>query len=233
MNIQSVLNSLSRKRPIFHNEADFQHALAWELREQCDCKIRLERRMDLDSKRRAYLDIWIEWNGRRIAVELKYKMSAIEHSFEDETFSLLNQGAQDIGRYDVLKDLQRLEQMVRQGLADEGHLVFLTNDASYYSNPGIEKTTADREFRIHEGRHISGTLRWSDNTGKGTMKGREEPIVLQGEYIFRWQPYSQLNDRPSGIINALVVVYCHIGWRRNPGFSSLHLAEEIDHSHRQ
>lgn len=171
MNIQPVLDSLSRRRPIFHNEADFQHALAWELREQYDCKIRLERRMNLDSKRRAYLDIWIEWNGRRIAVELKYKMSAIEHTFEDETFSLLNQGAQDIGRYDVLKDLQRLEQMVRQGFADEGYLVFLTNDASYYSNPGIEKMTADREFRIHEGRQTSGTLRWSDNNDRRRIAG--------------------------------------------------------------
>ncbi|MGM0882435.1 MAG: hypothetical protein ACQEXQ_15520 [Bacillota bacterium] len=74
MDIQNVLQTLAEKRPIFHNEADFQHALAWELREHYDCNIRLERRMDIDNNRRTYLDILAEVNGLKVAIELKYKM---------------------------------------------------------------------------------------------------------------------------------------------------------------
>jgi hypothetical protein len=205
MNIQVVLESLAKKRPVFHNEADFQHALAWELRELYDCSIRLETRMDIAPNRRAYLDILLEKDGRRTAIELKYKMRAIEYTLDGESFSLLNQGAQDIGRYDVLKDLQRLEQMVKRNLVDEGYLIYLTNDTSYFIDPGFEKLTADREFRIHEGRIISGTMAWSENTGMGTMKGREEPIVIEGKYMMNWQPYSVLDHTASGRINSLIV----------------------------
>ncbi len=204
MNLKAVLESLARKRPIFHNEADFQHALAWELREKYDCKIRLEKRIDIDPQKRSYLDIWVEHNDRRIAIELKYKMRAVEYIHEGETFTLLNQGAQDIGRYDVIKDLQRLEQMVKYQIVDEGHLIFLTNDLSYHCNPGMEKSTADRDFRVHEGRVISGSLAWHESTGAGTMKGREEPIFLEGKYKLSWQEYSQL-DTSGGEIKALAV----------------------------
>jgi len=205
MNIHSVLESLSRKRPIYHNEADFQHALAWEIREHYDCKIRLEKRMDIDASRRTYLDILVELDGRRIALELKYKMRSYECTYDGEVFSLLNQGAQDNGRYDVLKDIQRLEQMVSLNLVDEGYLIYLTNDASYYSDPGSEKSTADRDFRIHEGRILTGRLTWGENTGEGTMRGREEPIVLTGEYKMQWQLFSQLEPTSTGTIQSLVI----------------------------
>ncbi|MDQ8733977.1 hypothetical protein [Paenibacillus sp. LHD-38] len=205
MNIQAALDSLARKRPIFHNEADLQHALAWELRGLYECKIRLERRMEIDLKRRTYLDMLIEIDGKRITIELKYKMRAVEHTFDEETFILLNQGAQDIGRYDVLKDLQRLEQMVKLNLVDEGYLIYLTNDPSYYLDPGVEKLTVDREFRIHEGRQISGILSWAENTGEGTMKMREEPLDIEGTYIMSWLPYSQLNSSVTGSIKSLII----------------------------
>lgn len=205
MDIQAVLNSLSQKRPIFHNEADFQHALAWELRERSDCKIRLELRMDIDNKRRTYLDILAEADGRKVAIELKYKMRALECTVQEEEFSLLHQGAHDIGRYDVLKDVQRLELMIKEGLVDEGYLIFLTNDSSYFSRPDFERPTADREFRIHEGSEINGSLSWSESTGAGTMKGRENSIEIMGKYLISWNPYSKLDDTAGGSLKSLIV----------------------------
>jgi hypothetical protein len=43
LNIERVLNSLSKKRPIFHSEADLQQSITWEIREHYpDCKVWLE-----------------------------------------------------------------------------------------------------------------------------------------------------------------------------------------------
>ncbi|MBD2872550.1 hypothetical protein [Paenibacillus arenilitoris] len=205
MDIQTVLSSLAETRPIFHNEADFQHALAWELRELGRYDIRLERRIDLNNGQRTYLDILAEKEGRKIAIELKYKMRGFKCTVKDETFSLLNQGAHDIGRYDILKDLQRLEGIVGNGLADEGFLVFLTNDPSYYTVPHAARTTVDQAFRIHEGKLVHGLLSWGQTAGAGTTKGREAAIAIQGHYELSWLDYSRIDDSAHGRIRALIV----------------------------
>ena len=43
LDINEILNLLSKWRPIFHSEADFQFSLAWMIKEQYpNCDIRLE-----------------------------------------------------------------------------------------------------------------------------------------------------------------------------------------------
>ena len=113
-----------------------------------------------------YVDILASVAGRKYAIELKYKTRTFEAVIDGEEFSLSNHGAQDTGRHDVLKDLQRLEQMVATGAVDEGILIFLTNDLSYYTDPGKAKVTADQDFRLHEGRRVQGTLSWGAHTGQ-------------------------------------------------------------------
>jgi len=190
LDIQSILSGLSVERPVFHNEADFQHALAWAIRERHpDAKIRLEMKVH-GANTKVYLDILVQLDGRKYAIELKYKPRNVECVVEGEEFALINQGAQDIGRYDVLKDVQRLERMVAEGIVDSGFLVFLTNDLSYSTDSRITDDTVDRDFRLHEGRTLHGTLGWGERAGAGTTKGREEPIVLAGSYRLKWAPYS-------------------------------------------
>jgi hypothetical protein len=55
-----------------------------------------------------------------------------------------------------------------------GYALFLTNEDSYWRD-GRSLTTADAMFRIAENRSLQGELRWSEATGPGTMKGRENP----------------------------------------------------------
>jgi hypothetical protein len=203
--IGRVLISLSEKRPIFHSEADFQHSLAWELREHYPgCQIRLETKVH-GAGTKVYLDILCEYQGRKYAIELKYKTLAFDCFVNGEQFYLSNQGAQDTGRYDVLKDIQRLEEMVLRGVADEGTLIFLTNDKSYYIEPGKEMKTVDQDFRIHHGKTVNGQLRWGEQTGKGTMKNREEPIQLEGSYRMNWQSYSNINNTSKGELRYLLI----------------------------
>ena len=54
--LESTLAGLSSSRPVFHSEADFQHALAWELHHaHPDVSVRLEYKPV--ASERVYIDI--------------------------------------------------------------------------------------------------------------------------------------------------------------------------------
>lgn len=132
MDLHAALASLSCNRPVFHSEADFQHSLAWQLREQYRThSVRLEYRAPIQPQR-GYIDIWMSDANESVAIELKYKTRALRTTINDESFDLLDQSAQDIARYDTLKDLQRLEAIVASVSGSRGCLLLLTNDASYW-----------------------------------------------------------------------------------------------------
>jgi hypothetical protein len=144
MDIKKILNELSLERKIFSSEADFQHALAWHLHLQDPyAKIRLEHR---PQSSRMYIDIVIESGNKRRALELKYKTRKLETTVKGESFWLTNHGAADCGRYDVLKDIERLEKVVDGSNFHEGFVIFLTNDPHYFVNQKIEKETIDQQF---------------------------------------------------------------------------------------
>ena len=193
MEFIKLVHLLSRQRPIFHNEADFQHALAWAIHEEYpSSKIRLEVRPQ-GALGRIYLDILVDMDGQKTAIELKYKTRQLDAEMDEESFSLLTHGAHDCGRYDVIKDIQRLEQVVDSINIHEGYTLFLTNDNGYWTNQEEARETADKQFRLPEGRVLTGDLAWGPTASSGTTKGRVEPIRLQGEYLVKWLPYSNLN----------------------------------------
>lgn len=101
----TTMELLAHKRPVFSSEADFQLALAWKLQlGHPGARLRLEYRPAyLD--RRGYLDIWASDHAWTLAIELKYFTRALDFVVGDERFELLNQGAQDINRYDFVATL--------------------------------------------------------------------------------------------------------------------------------
>jgi len=71
--ISEAISTLAMHRPLFHSEADFQHALAWELHHRLpDTRIRLELPV-LHNHKLLHVDIWIVHEKQTIAIELKYK----------------------------------------------------------------------------------------------------------------------------------------------------------------
>ncbi len=192
--IENIISELQKKRPVFHSEADFQHALAWEI--QCHypmAAVRLEihpGRIGL----REYVDIWVKYENTVYAIELKYKTSKIDLVYGDEEFHLLNQAAQDIGRYDFIKDIVRLERFVGSNPGTIGYALILTNDNTYW-RASKNLATTDAHFRIHDGRTLNGELKWSEATGEGTMKGRENPLVLNSSHQIRWIDYSAFAEK--------------------------------------
>ncbi len=202
--LHQVLRSLSATRPLFHSEADFQHALAWAYREHSpSAEIRLECRIPLKDER-AYADLWIREEGFTTYIELKYWTRFLDLEHEGEVFSLANQAAQPLSRYDFIKDLARVERAVDSGLAHRGFVVALTN------NPGYRNTQLqspiDAAFRLTEGRSLTGTLAWEKHAGTGTIKNREKDLHLAGEYLCRWEPYSKLGGAPGDFRYLLIAV---------------------------
>jgi hypothetical protein len=90
--IEPVLESLYKRRPIFHSEADFQHELAHELRAQdSGLSLHLEYPIGVDS--RARLDILLRKGTARFGLELKYLCRSVQMTIDDEVFALKHQRA--------------------------------------------------------------------------------------------------------------------------------------------
>jgi hypothetical protein len=67
--VEQTMARLAARRPIFHSEADFQHAFAWQLQtDHPDARIRLETR----PRPGVRLDVLTVIDDRRVAYELKY-----------------------------------------------------------------------------------------------------------------------------------------------------------------
>ena len=143
-----------------------------------------------------YLDVWIR--NQETAIELKYVSRKLESKHDGEQFTLREQSAQDLIRYDFLKDIARIESVVQSSVARRGLAILMTNDPLYWDQTRLrKKDPIDADFHIYEGRAVTGELAWSDRASFGSTKSREEPITLRGSYNLRWRDYSVA----TGIVN--------------------------------
>jgi hypothetical protein len=192
--MHKLLASLSGRRPVFHSEADFQHALAWEFQLSSQtASIRIEQQT-AGAGGRVHLDLLVKDGSHHVAIELKYKTKKTSISWKDEEFHLRNQSAQDLGRYDFLKDIARIERYVEAHPGSEGYAVLLTNDQTYWQE-SKRMGSIDAAFRIHEGRAIAGDLAWGPGASKGTMRTREPVIQISRTYNMAWHDFSRIEQQ--------------------------------------
>lgn len=190
IDLHSTLRTLAVTRPVFHSEADFQHALAWSIHERHPAlNVRLEYRPPAIG-RKVYVDIWLEDHSAVCAIELKYKTRRMSATVQGERFDLLNQGAHDVARYDVCKDISRVEAVVSAYPGAVGFAVFLTNDPGYWQRSSRPETV-DAAFRLHDGAELRGGLSWHERPSAGTTLGRTDTLDLCGAYPVRWADYSE------------------------------------------
>jgi hypothetical protein len=189
IDVRSLLRSLAFRRPVFHSEADFQHELAWQIRQEFSGhRVRLEVPSGIEGV--GTTDLIVK-NGETICgLELKYLVKFYAGVIEGETFSLRAHSAHDQRRYDVVKDILRLERLNRE-ISGPSYVVVLTNDPAFWKE-SPSKATVDAAFRIGNGRTVEGTLAWSSHAGAGTIRGREAAINLSGRYDLAWEDYHKL-----------------------------------------
>lgn len=206
VSLEAALTDLASRRPVFHSEADFQHALAWKLHQREPlAQVRLEYRPF--TAERVYLDVMVRAvrePAETVALELKYRTRKLSATVAGERFELRDQAAQDISRYDAIYDIVRLERVVQQGEVDRAYAIWLTNDSAYWKPP-TKSDAVDAEFRVHEGRTVSGVLSWSPAASVGTTRGRSEPLRLRGAYPVAWKTYSTVTVERYGSFRYAVV----------------------------
>lgn len=186
--------SMNEGHNIFSSESDFQFSMAWAIKERYpDYDIRLEKVFDKDPNK--HFDIVVYTGDGIIPIELKYCTKSLPADFVGDVF-LRDHGAEDLRRYDFIKDVQRIESL-RSYLDGDlgtsficGYAVFLTNSSPYWTGKRDYSRCIDEAFRIHEEKKTFGgrTMMWSDAASKGTVKGRERPLHTK-QYDIVWRDY--------------------------------------------
>jgi hypothetical protein len=191
VNLGDLVDRLRRSRPVFHSEADLQHAVAWVAHEMDP---RLQVRLETHPEPNVRLDLLVTRAdlGQSTAVELKYITASWTGEVTGERFVLANHGAQDVRAYDVVKDLERVERFVAKRPGSDGLVMVLSNDPSYWVSPRHARETNAKAFRLHDGNLIHGTLAWGPRTGAGTSKGRESALTIDGQYMCTWTDFTLL-----------------------------------------
>jgi len=123
MDIDKILACLANTRPVFHSEADFQHAFAWEIHSMYpDALIRLEYPFKLPETlgKIWHIDIFVVVNQYRYAIELKYATARTEFVWNDEEFNLRDQSAADLVCSSYCADIQRVTHVIQAHVAAPG-----------------------------------------------------------------------------------------------------------------
>lgn len=184
--IKNMIDSFAKRGTIFSSEAQFQFDLAWELREQKYGEtVLLEHLIQNDSKgKKRYIDIVIKNGDYCIPIELKYKTAdkKIEYLLDNgEIIKTYNQGACDIGCYDFLKDLSRVEDIVldkehifikgKSMKVEKGYVIIITNEKTYFEGP------KNRKFDEHK------KLYYYDQNGKKNYYYWQNFIPEEGKTV--------------------------------------------------
>ncbi|MFE5484645.1 hypothetical protein [Streptomyces sp. NPDC056527] len=180
---------------MFHSEADLQHGFArvlWELAP--GIQSRLEVRQPLaETDGAEHLDLMCIGPSARTAVEFKYfkaRWAGVAGPLEEE-YALASHAATDLGRLGFVSDIVRLERFCTHP-DQNGLALLLTNDRALWTPPKDgARRTRDADFRIHEGRTLTGELLW----GEGDYAPNTR--TLQDTYRLSWEDYSR-QEGPRG-----------------------------------
>lgn len=155
------------------SEASVQLKMGIEIFKRCYIEPRMEYgvRRDDGSGKKDFLDILFHDGPKKIGIELKYKTR------RKDGFHFTNQGAQNNGKYDFIKDICRLERFKAKRIIDVGFAVFLTNDETYWSP--AERGSMVKPFDLVSGNELKRryVAKW---------KGRSASIKLDNSYKIRW-----------------------------------------------
>lgn len=190
--IIECMESLKSKEMPFHSEADFQHKFAWEMHERHpNCSVHLEvphKHYKDGSKRKIHLDLLIDDAGKKIGLELKYKTAAFDYINKDVQFNLTSHGAQPISRYDIFKDVERLQNLISGKVLDNGYAIVLSNDKVLWSQR-TKKNASGSDFLLTD-KKANQNLTWKKGCKPGSIGShRAEDIKFLYPVKVEWESW--------------------------------------------
>jgi hypothetical protein len=133
-------------------------------------------------------------SSKKYLFEVRYKTKRLKINIEGMEYNLKNHGAQDQGRYDYIKDIEKLERLVDSRDNTEGFALMITND-HYYWEPPVKNESIDKDFLLYNGRTLNGHLKWGEHAAKGTMYNRETFIQIKRKYNIKWDEYVNYDSK--------------------------------------
>lgn len=204
--IYRILHELSKTNPLFCSELEFQFYLAWKIKEiyQENFHIYIEYPLKNYAGKNRNIDLLlIDKCGGYIPIELKYKTSKFEYSWNGFDYKLKDQSANDLTKYGHLKDISRIEYFKEtEPKFLIGYVITITNQCKTWqkiSNPN----QTDYEFSLENGITIhKGIKQWSKHTAEYNKKNYQA-IDLKNDYKIIWYEYCNF-EKPRGRFMILV-----------------------------
>ena len=196
LNILETIKELSSRRPLFHNEADFQFYFAWLLKEK-GYEIRLEHYAGKENNKRTYIDLVAIKEKKCYLFEFKYKTDEITVEINNEKYEFFNHGARDLGSIAVLTDVNRLEKYMGKTIYGaqviEGFSIFLTNDLKYLN--GFKSGSLCYNYGLNDGKVFNSNeiikfIPAENKTKEDTCVKHISEISFINTHIIKWKDYS-------------------------------------------
>ena len=194
--INNIMEEIKDHKIIYQNEEQFQFDLAWRINKRIDetsniqvlleCFSMTDKKMDnKNSRKKFFTDIILsDEKGCFIPIELKYKKQGITTKVGKNKQKVVigNDGAADLGKFDYLWDIHRIEQLKqkpKENIEIEdgrlkcfvcGYAIMITNDNSYWEikeGSCADLMTLNRVIKEIRWQSVNGTQAKSIYTKEG------------------------------------------------------------------
>lgn len=197
-NVEQILKDFGKNSRLFLSEAQFQFELALEIKNRFNNLIvHLEYPSEKikANGRYIYYDLVVEDKTTKefYIIELKYKTKKANIVYKGTLMILKNQSAQDLGRFDYLQDVSRVEDWLNNNPTKHfagGCAILLTNDSAYWTKSG--KNCIYKNFSLKDCATIlAGGKNWEKNPKSSSVGiNRINGLSLRNNYDIQWQKYS-------------------------------------------
>lgn len=191
--IENIIQKFGNTGNLFLCERQFQFDLAQEISKTFNnYAVHLEFPSEKNCcDRLLFYYIVIEEKNQYFVIELKYKTKNADIIYKNNKYSLKNQSAQDLGRFDFLKDISRIEQWNQfnpNRTFAGGVAMILTNDSSYWEKTG-ENCNYEAFALKDETTIVAGKKEWSSENLNYVGKARKNGLNLLHDYTVKWVNY--------------------------------------------
>jgi len=220
--IHAFFQEQSSKKTIYVSEKDLVLNFAFYLKQKFPEAIcRFEEPYAIDYKQQtqlphflefpklSFIDLMLELNGKKYALEFKYQTALLPVKEIQEAFELKAHGAQDVLRFGFRKDIYRPEQLKAEKEIEKGFAILLSNDPLLI-NTDCSKPTLDQDYRFSDtNRIIGGQVFWRNKKEepkwiKNKAFNIDLPLKPEG-YDFKWNDYLVYNRGRNGTLKYGIV----------------------------